>query len=644
MKTKLLLVLALLGAFTYQLTTVHAQGTAFTYQGRLNANNAPATGNYDLTFTLFSASSGAGQVGTPVTNTATAVSNGLFTVTLDFGANFAGASRWLEIGARTNGAAAFSTLAPRQSILPTPYAITAASANSVAGANISGTLDSAQLSGTYAGVLTLNNAANTVSGNGAALTSLDASQLTSGTVSDARISANVALLNRPVQAFTGGTNSFTGKVGIGTSTPGFPLNFPNTLGDKISLHGQSGDHFGFGIQLGLLQIYTINSAGDIAFGYGSSAAMTETMRIKGNGNVGIGTTTPGFPLNFANTVGDKISLYGNSGNSYGFGVDANTLQIHSDSVGSDISFGYGSSAVITEKMRIKGTGNVGIGTNNPSAKLEVVGTVKATAFVGAFSGDGAGLTNLPAGMVESPANVIPVRGMAWIKPGTFIMGSRTDEPGRASDEGPQTVVTLTKGFWMGVHEVTQSEYQNVIGSNPSYFTGDSNRPVEQVSWSSATNYCLVLTLSERTAGRIPVGWGYRLPTEAEWEYVCRAGPRTTRYCYDDDLNATALGNYAWYLTNAASTTHPAGQKLANPWGMMDMHGNVWEWCQDWYGTYPGGSVTDPQGAIFGLGRVTRGGSWGSAPVYCRSAQRADYGPSDAFNLFGFRVVLSPGQP
>jgi len=201
---------------------------------------------------------------------------------------------------------------------------------------------------------------------------------------------------------------------------------------------------------------------------------------------------------------------------------------------------------------------------------------------------------------------------------------------------------LSTGFWMGVHEVTQSEYQTVIGSNPSTFPGDTNRPVETVTWDNATNYCRVLTLSERTAGRIPAGWGYRLPTEAEWEYACRAGARTTRFSYDDDLSATALTNYAWYFGNAGSTTHPAGQKLANPWGLMDMHGNVWEWCQDWYGTYPGGSVTDPQGPVSGVNRVVRGGSWNDLADFCRSAGRVNVVGSTSF--FGFRVVLSPGQP
>jgi hypothetical protein len=167
-----------------------------------------------------------------------------------------------------------------------------------------------------------------------------------------------------------------GHVGIGITNPGFPLNFAGAIGDKISLSGNAGNHFGFGIQAGLMQIHSDVSTADIAFGHGSSSSFTERMRIKGNGNIGIGTSTPGFPLNFANTLGDKIALWGNTGPHYGFGIQSNLLQIHTDVVGSDVVFGYGTSAALTETMRIKGNGNVGIANTNPAFKLDVQGRIR----------------------------------------------------------------------------------------------------------------------------------------------------------------------------------------------------------------------------------------------------------------------------
>lgn len=253
---------------------------------------------------------------------------------------------------------------------------------------------------------------------------------------------------------------------------------------------------------------------------------------------------------------------------------------------------------------------------------------------------------------EPTANVFPVQGMAWIKPGTFIMGSRAAVPGqpeeqlRFPDEGPQRMVTLSKGFWMGVHEVTQAEYQTVMGRNPSIFTGDTRRPVEMVSWYDAVAYCTTLTTTERAAGQIPADWGYRLPTEAEWEYCCRAGARTTRFGYGDDLGSTSLLYYGWFQVNSGGSTQPVEHKLANAWGLMDMHGNLWEWCHDNFDTYPAGSVTDPQGPASGFGRVIRGGCWSSthAAGYLRSARRVGQNPYNGRDYTGFRVVLSSGQP
>jgi formylglycine-generating enzyme required for sulfatase activity len=246
-----------------------------------------------------------------------------------------------------------------------------------------------------------------------------------------------------------------------------------------------------------------------------------------------------------------------------------------------------------------------------------------------------------AGVFTAPTN------MVFIPPGTFRMGSPTNEVDRYDWEGPQTAVTISRGFWMGKYEVTQGEYLAVMGSNPSNFTGDTNLPVETVSWYDATGYCAALTERERLAGRIGTNCVYRLPTEAEWEYACR-GWTSTRFSYGDDPGYTNLTDHAWYWDNSGGETHAVGQKLPNPWGLYDMHGNVWEWCQDWFDTYPGGIAVDPQGPATGSSRVIRGGSWYGwldGARYCQSANRlGSNNPDNGYINVGFRVLLAPGQP
>jgi formylglycine-generating enzyme required for sulfatase activity len=249
--------------------------------------------------------------------------------------------------------------------------------------------------------------------------------------------------------------------------------------------------------------------------------------------------------------------------------------------------------------------------------------------------------------------------MVFIPPGTFRMGSPTNEVDRWSDEGPQTTVTISRGFWMAKCSVTQGEYLAVTGTNPSWCNGvqvyygtnidfgtDLTRPVELVSWNDATNYCALLAQRERAAGRVPTNCVYRLPTEAEWEHACRA-LTSTRFSYGDDPGYTKLTNYAWVFGNC-DRPQPVGQKLPNLWGLYDIYGNVWEWCQDWYYfRYPGGSVIDPQGPATGTLRVLRGGGWDSYAGWCRAASRNSQSPSTkytGFSDFGFRVVLAPGPP
>lgn len=243
----------------------------------------------------------------------------------------------------------------------------------------------------------------------------------------------------------------------------------------------------------------------------------------------------------------------------------------------------------------------------------------------------------------------PPTNMVLIPPNTFTMGSATNELHRQANEGPQTLVTLTRGFWIGQFEVTQGEYLAVTGTNPSFFPGDLNRPVETVSWPEATNYCAKLTERELAAGRIPPGSQYRLPTEAEWECAARAGT-TTRFSYGDDRDYADLTHHAWFILNSgfpfSLTLHPVGQKLANPWGLYDMTGNVWEWTQDWLGDLPGGAVTDPHGPPSNpIGwKVVRGGSYDFDSTDCRSARRFFFPIFGNDSDVGFRVVLVTGTP
>ena len=243
----------------------------------------------------------------------------------------------------------------------------------------------------------------------------------------------------------------------------------------------------------------------------------------------------------------------------------------------------------------------------------------------------------------------PPPNMMFIQPGTFRMGSPASEVDRSGDEGPQTDVTISTGFWMAIYPVTQADYLGLMATNPSWFSTnfgfneDLTRPVEQVSWFDATNYCGMLTRQDQKAGRIPLNSAYRLPTEAEWEYACRARS-STRFSYGDDPGYLSLTNYAWYSDNSGGMTHPVGQKLSNPWGLYDMGGNVLQWCADWYGQYPGGVAIDPPGPSAGLTRVLRGSHWSNYADRCRSAHRSGGDPALASSYEGLRVLLAPSEP
>lgn len=207
-----------------------------------------------------------------------------------------------------------------------------------------------------------------------------------------------------------------------------------------------------------------------------------------------------------------------------------------------------------------------------------------------------------------------------IPAGTFTMGNK--------NEGPVHQVTISHEFYMGKYPVIQSQWEAVMGNNPSKFKG-FDRPVEQVSWDECQEFIKRLNAAGKGI--------FRLPTEAEWEYACRAGS-TGMFCFGD--NEIEMDDYAWYCANSDSQTQPVGKKLPNAWGLHDIHGNVWEWCQDWFDDYSEDPATDPQGPPSSNMpvRVFRGGCWRGVAGFAASAHRGGRGPSYREGILGFRLV------
>jgi formylglycine-generating enzyme required for sulfatase activity len=303
----------------------------------------------------------------------------------------------------------------------------------------------------------------------------------------------------------------------------------------------------------------------------------------------------------------------------------------------------------------------------PDAEMFGVGTVSSSYTIHALrwsvltndalpAGPGLPLEGNQAGD-EWAANGLKMK-FCWCPPGQFMMGSADSEPDRADHE-KQVQVTFPSGFWMGKYEVTQSQWQQLLGDNPSSFSAQgkssaeivgqdtSSFPVESMSWNRAVRFCEVLTETERQAGRLPTPWAYRLPTEAQWEYACRAGTSTAT-CFGDSLSSTQANfNGDAPLGQAAPGPHlrqprPVGSYAANKWNLHDMPGNVWEWCRDWYSPkLPGGA--DPEQPEPGLWRVIRGGGWGYPGEWSRSAAR-NYYRYHSGACFGLRVALVRVNP
>ena len=251
--------------------------------------------------------------------------------------------------------------------------------------------------------------------------------------------------------------------------------------------------------------------------------------------------------------------------------------------------------------------------------------------------------------------IVPELGLVLvaIPPGSFVMGSPTNARGFRDTDTASTRVTISRAFWLGKYETTQREWRRIMGGNPSDFIGELN-PVDNVSWNDAAAFCRKLDEREKSAQRLPPGYHYSLPTEAEWEYACRAGTTGPRAGNLDDMG--------WYVGNSGSwvhpegplsrveptawrmTTHPVGQKEPNAWGLYDMYGNVLEWCGDLYGPYSGSPVTDPRGAESGADRILRGGGWWTDPEVCFSFSRTKAPPGRHHNAMGFRLALDPETP
>ena len=234
--------------------------------------------------------------------------------------------------------------------------------------------------------------------------------------------------------------------------------------------------------------------------------------------------------------------------------------------------------------------------------------------------------------------------MVYCPAGIFMMGSSTNEQGRYNDEIQHEVI-ITKPFMIGKYPVTQKQYETIMGNNPSKFKRYNN-PIDSINWNEAISYCDKINFLYKA--KLPKGYLFYLPTEAQWEYACRAG--TSNKLKNNkikiinnraliDKNCYTFNEVAWYDKNSNNNTHPVGHKKPNDWGIYDMLGNVWEWCMDWYGDYPNYAESDPIRTCQNTGRIIRGGSWKNNQYCCRPSHRGSYSPTDCRDNIGFRIAL-----
>jgi len=409
--------------------------------------------------------------------------------------------------------------------------------------------------------------------------------------------------------------------------------------------------------------YTDNIADDVTIDLYKTGAWLETI-INQTPSAGTYNYTP--PTYLANGTDYKIrissianlSLYGESGifsiNNYlaptattlaATAVGNTTATLHgtvnANNVSTSVTFEYGTTTSYGQSINATPATVTGNAVTNVSALL--TGLTANTIYHYRVKAVSAGGTTLGNDFTFHTTLV----DMVAVTGGSFQMGCGTGSGSCNSGETPVHTVTLSS-FYMGKYEVTQQQYLSVMGSNPSYFTGDLSRPVEQVTWYNCVQFCNSLSALEGLANYYNINGttitvnatanGYRLPTEAEWEYAARGGASYTdyfMYAGGNDVNTVA-----WYTSNSGNTTHAVGTKTANQLGIYDLSGNVWEWCWDWYdGSYYSSSpASNPQGPATGSARVLRGGAWYYIATGCRAAYRISGAPTYSYYGLGFRVV------